>query len=160
MGLVGDASDVSETTMERPKLRPARRAELDDVLALLRESKLPTEGVVEAFDRFVVADAGGALAGAAGLEVYGDAGLLRSVVVAPDWRGRGLGGELTDAILRRAERDGLREVYLLTETAEGFFPRHGFTRIDRAEAAPAVRASAEFTTLCATTSVAMVRRIG
>jgi len=39
-------------------------------------------------------------------------------------------------------------VYLLTETAAGFFPRFGFQPIQRAEVAPAVQQSIEFTSAC------------
>ena len=139
-------------------IRSARTEDLTAVVALLGDAKLPTEGVAESFEHFVVAERDGAITGVAGLEVYGDVGLLRSVAVAATERGRGLGGALTEAILARARELALAEVYLLTETAADFFPRHGFERIDRAAAAPAVRASAEFTTLCATSSIAMVRR--
>ena len=139
-------------------IRTARPEDLADALALLGESKLPTAGVEEAFDRFVVAERAGEIVGVAGLEAHGNVALLRSVAVAPTERGRGLGGALTEELLRRASQTGIDEVYLLTETAADFFPRYGFERIDRSAADPAIRTSAEFTTLCATTATVMVRR--
>lgn len=140
-------------------LRPARPEDLPAVLALLEAAGLPTAGVAEWLPRFVVAEGAGGLAGVAGLEAYGDDALLRSVAVAEGWRGRGLGGRLTDAVLASAAAAGVRTVYLLTETAEGFFPRHGFRRIPREEASAAVRASAEFRELCPASSAVMARTL-
>ena len=91
--------------------------------------------------------------------VLGPDGLLRSVAVADDWRRRGLGGALTDEVVARSVREGLAAVYLLTETAESFFPRHGFVRIERDAASDAVKQSAEFSELCPSSSVAMVRQL-
>lgn len=150
---------MPEPTLSGATLRPARPEDLAPVLALLRDSDLPIEGVGDAFDRFVVASAEGEIVGVAGLEVYGSAGLLRSVAVAGGWRGRGLGGALTEEVMRAAGRAGVEEVYLLTETAEDFFPRHGFRRIPREDAAASVQASVEFARLCPSSSAVMVRPV-
>jgi len=140
-------------------LRPARPEDLAPALKLLEDAALPVVGVEEWFDRFVVAEHDGRVIGVAGLEVHGTDGLLRSVAVADDWRGRGLGGALTDEVVARASHDRLSAVYLLTETAENFFPRHGFVRIERDAASDAVKQSAEFSGLCPSSSVAMVRQL-
>jgi N-acetylglutamate synthase-like GNAT family acetyltransferase len=82
------------------------------------------------------------------MEVYGDCGLLRSVVVVPSLRGLGVGETLTHDRLAWARRRGLRQVWLLTTTAADFFDRFGFVRVDRASAPPELAASAEFTGAC------------
>jgi amino-acid N-acetyltransferase len=107
----------------------------------------------------VVAEFGGRIVGVAGLETHGTDGLLRSVAVADDWRGRGLGGTLTRAIVDAARRHGLIHLYLLTETATDFFPRFGFCPIRREDASQAIRASEEFHDLCPASSTVMVRFI-
>ncbi|HEX6939695.1 MAG TPA: arsenic resistance N-acetyltransferase ArsN2 [Longimicrobiales bacterium] len=140
-------------------LRPARPEDLAPVLDLLTASGLPVAGVEASFDRFMVADDAGRIIGVAGLEVYGADGLLRSVAVAEAWRGRGLGGALTEAILEAAARAGVSTVYLLTETAESFFRGHAFRRIPREEASEGVRASVEFRELCPASSALMVRSL-
>jgi amino-acid N-acetyltransferase len=150
---------MSDSDGMAPAVRAARRADLSAVLALLADAGLPVAGVEEWIDSFVVAEDGGRIVGTAGVEVHGDDGLLRSVAVARDYRGRGLGNALTEAALARAARDGLSAVYLLTETAESFFPRHGFVRIERAAASDAVKASTEFRELCPTTAAVMVRQL-
>ena len=95
--------------------------------------------------------------GAAGVERYGSAGLLRSVVVAPERRGAGLGGELVAAAERVARDEGVTELFLLTETAIGWFPRLGYAVVSREDVAAAVGASVEFRTACPDTAVAMRR---
>ncbi len=131
-------------------LRPATTADLEAVRALLRDTKLPLEGLDDQFgEGYVVAvRREGRIVGAAGMEVHGPDGLLRSLVVAPPLRGLGLGEELTKDRLRWARGRGLRAVWLLTTTAADFFDRFGFLAADRAAAPPALQASPEFAGAC------------
>ena len=84
-------------------------------------------------------------------------GLLRSVVVAPELRGTGLGRGIVAAAERLARDEGIGDLYLLTETAIDWFPRLGYEVVDRAVAAAAVGESIEFTTVCRDTGVPMRR---
>jgi amino-acid N-acetyltransferase len=138
-------------------VRPATAADLNGVLALLREARLPRDGAADHFpDGFVVAeDESGAIVGAAGLESYGKSGLLRSVVVRADRRGTGLGQRLSRAVRDAAAARGLGELYLLTTTAEGFFPRLGFVRVERGALPKELGASAELRGACPASAVAM-----
>ena len=138
-----------------PAIAAARAADLSEVFALLDHSKLPRAGLDRHLDTTLVATDGGRVVGCAALELYGAAALLRSVAVVPELRGRGLGRELTAAALALARRRRVRSVYLLTETAAGFFPRFGFRPIPRAEVDAAVRSSEEFTTACPATAQVM-----
>ena len=76
----------------------ARSGDLPAVLALLDAAGLPLEGVAEHFGQFLVARGSDRVVGAAGLELYGGAALLRSIVVHPEWRGRQLGQRLNPSI--------------------------------------------------------------
>lgn len=118
-------------------------------------SALPIEGVAEHFGRFFVIDLGGRIVGAAGLELYGHDALLRSVVVADDARGRGLGALLTRRALGEAAARGAHAVYLLTTTAEPFFPRFGFERIAPNDVPQALRSSREFQGACPVSAIVM-----
>lgn len=154
-----------------PVIEPARAADLPAVLALLAGAGLPEAGLADHLATLLVARGPGgatgvgpgggpgadALAGCAGLEVYADGALLRSVAVAPAFRGRGLGGRLTRAALERAAARGVRRVYLLTTTAEAYFPRFGFRPVRRAAVPPGVRRSPEFTHACPASARALVR---
>jgi amino-acid N-acetyltransferase len=137
-------------------LRSATSSDLGAVSGLLEESGLTTAGVAEHLDRFVIAEGEGRLVGVAGLEAHGREGVLRSVAVHSAFRGRGLGERLTGQVLEEAHGMGLRCLYLLTTTAESYFPRHGFRRIARDEASPEVQRSVEFREACPASAVAMV----
>lgn len=129
-------------------LRPASPNDLDAILALLEMSRLPTEGVADHLASFVVFDGDGALNGAGGLEVYGRVALLRSLVVQAGSRSRGIGSRICDRLETAARKRAVAEVFLLTDTAEQFFARRGYTRIARSEAPAAIASTREFSALC------------
>lgn len=142
-----------------------RRAALDDesdVAALLTASALPLDGVHEALPCFVVAEDAGAIVGVAGIEECGRAGehaLLRSVAIAPAWRGRGLGRALVTRAIADAEARGARALYLLTTTAEGYFPSFGFTATTREQVPDDVRATREFQGACPASATVMALQL-
>ena len=51
---------------------------------------------------------------------------------------------------------GARDVYLLTTTAEDYFPRFGFARTTREAVPPALKSSAEFTSACPESAAVML----
>lgn len=142
------------------ELRAAEPADEAGIRSLLASAGLPSSDIALARQDFVLALQGGVLVGCAGLEVYGDAGLLRSYAVVPERRNGGLGAALHARVLALAASRGVRTAYLLTTTAERFFARAGFERIERAEVPAAVAASPEFRTLCPATAVCMRRLLG
>src|SRR5688572_14815841 len=112
---------MSSTTMTIT-VRPAVAEDLSAVKGLLDTAHLPLDGLEEQFgDSYAVAEAGGQIVGAEGIEIYEHSGLLRSAVVHPEWRGRGVGDVLTRDRLDWARQAGLDRVYLLTTTAEAYF---------------------------------------
>ena len=134
---------------------PAQTADFPAVLDLLRRSNLPTDGLEQHLQTMLTARWDGRIVGCAAIERYGTAGLLRSVAVAAERRGEGLGQTLTRAALDLARGQRLKTVYLLTETAAEFFPKFGFRPVARDAVDPAVRQSIEFTELCPSTAIAM-----
>lgn len=140
-------------------IRPARPGDLPAVCALLEALHLPTEGVEAPHVELWVAEEGGRVAGVIGLEVYGDAGLLRSAAVTPAAQGTGVGATLVRHLLAQAKDLGIGTVSLLTETAESWFPRFGFRVVSREEVDARVRQSPEFRGVCPDTAVAMVADI-
>jgi N-acetylglutamate synthase-like GNAT family acetyltransferase/protein-tyrosine-phosphatase len=140
-------------------LRPAAAADHPQVSALLERVGLPLAGVSPELGGFVVAERDGVIVGSAALEQYGVVGLLRSVAVDPVHRGSGLGAALVDAVLERARSSGVGDVFLLTTTAERYFPRHEFVVVSRDEAPEALQASAEFRGACPASAVLMHRRL-
>jgi amino-acid N-acetyltransferase len=95
----------------------------------------------------------------AGLEVCCSYALLRSVAVAPTWRSRGLGRTLVTQAIARAEARGIRALYLLTTTAEHYFPSFGFQPISRDAVPDEIRATAEFKDACPASAAVMTRPV-
>lgn len=141
------------------KIREATNRDLAAVETLLSSNDLPLDGVKENFSSFVVAEDKGKIAGAIGLETFGSVALLRSAVVSPEYRGGGIGRKLVEHLLQRAGSEGIEELFLLTTTAEKYFPRFGFARTTRSAVPAAVKASAEFQGACPDSAVVMARRI-
>ena len=139
-------------------LRPARTDDLPGIEQLLTKSGLPTTGVAAALGGFIVAESAGAIVGTAALEVCHDDALLRSVAVAPEWRSHGLGRALVTRVIADAEGQGLRALYLLTTTAEHYFPSFGFQPVTRAEVPGDVQATVEFREACCASAVVMCRQ--
>jgi amino-acid N-acetyltransferase len=124
-------------------------------VALLEAAALPVAGVAPPLADFFVADGGGRIVGAIGLEAYGPDALLRSAVVEPAARGSGIGAALVERVLGHAGERGVRSVYLLTTTADRYFPRFGFEPIARDAVSEEVKASLEFREACPASAVAM-----
>lgn len=142
-----------------PALRPATRHDLPRVQALLAANKLPLEGLEDCLECFVVAEHEGALVGVAGTERCGEGeyALLRSVAVADAWKGKGLGRALVVRAIADAEARGARALYLLTTTAEHYFPSFGFRQTERSAVPAAVQATVEFASACPASAVVMMR---
>jgi amino-acid N-acetyltransferase len=149
------AETFTTTDCRCVSLRRAVPADHKAVASLLRDLELPTDGVSEWLDQFWVAEHQAQVVGVAGLERYGDSGLLRSVAVAQEWRGTGVGRTLIERVLEEGRTAGVRDVYLLTTTAEHYFPRLGFACVDRDSVPAALHASAEFTGACPASAVVM-----
>ncbi len=139
------------------QIRPAVVADYNAVETLLSASGLPLDGVREALLGLVVAESSGTIVGVAGLEVCGEHALLRSVAVAPEWRSRGLGRALVARVISDAEARGVAALYLLTTTAEEYFPHFGFTQVARDDVPVDVQRSGEFRAVCPTTATVMRR---
>ncbi len=141
------------------RIRKARQSDLSAVEDLLTASKLPLDGVRDHFGDFIVAEDNDGIEGAIGLEKYNAVALLRSAVVAADHRGSGIGRRLVEQLVERAQEDGIDELYLLTTTADEYFPRFGFRPTTRAAIPDELKASAEFRGACPDTAIVMKRRL-
>lgn len=146
-----------DTSMYR--LRAARPGDLPALRQLLAAAGLPRVGVADRLEAFLVAEADGRVVGCAGLEAYGEVGLLRSLCVHPAHRGRGVGERLVRAALARGRETGVREVVLLTTTAAPYFHRLGFRQVDRDRLDPRIQASPEFREVCCASAAAMHLRL-
>ncbi|MBI1884999.1 MAG: GNAT family N-acetyltransferase [Chloroflexi bacterium] len=130
--------------MPQPRIRRSRAEDVPAIEALLVAEHLPPYAIAEFLETFWVVEDGGRVVGSAGLEVYGEAGVLRSVVVQPGRRGENLGERLTRTALREARRRGVRRLYLFTMHAADFFRRFGFAECGLDEFDEAARQSFQY----------------
>ena len=131
----------------------------EQVKALLEAEKLPTADLPENPGNFLVAIVDNKVVGVAGMEVYGNYGLLRSVAVQPDHRGLGIAGKLIGRIASLGSQKGLSDLYLLTETAPGYFKNKGFMQIGREEVPAEIQGSSEFSHVCPVSAIVMKKSI-
>lgn len=137
----------------------ASAQDLAGVRALLEGSGLPTADLASARPEFAVIRQDGRVVAAGALQHFGAVALLRSVVVAPECRGGGLGGGVLSELERRAQAAGMTQLILLTQTAEEFFARRGFSRIERSSAPRDLQASEEFRSLCPSSAICMAKSL-
>ena len=152
-------AETKNSNSECVRLRTAEPADLVGVLALLERSDLPTAGVADEFAHFLVAEGNGELVGVAGLELYDGSALLRSVAVEERWRKTGVGRALVERALDLARERGIEDIYLLTTTAEHYFPKFGFTCVSRDSASEGIRGSVEFQGACPASARLMRRAV-
>jgi N-acetylglutamate synthase-like GNAT family acetyltransferase len=133
----------------------ASEADGPSMLQLLRASGLPIDGLVDHLNTALVARDGAEIVGCAAVEIYADGALLRSVAVAPAARGHGVGERLTEAAIALARSLRTPAVYLLTTTAESYFPRFGFVQSTRDLIPTGVQQSVEFRSACPASAIVM-----
>ena len=141
------------------QIRAATQADSARISALLEANALPTSDLAECRPEFVVIEEGDDLIGAGAIQIFADAALVRPVAIAKDRQKTGLGSSLLGAIERHASASGIRQLVLLTQTAEPFFTRLGYARVDRASVPQPIKATAEFRSLCPASAVCMSKRL-
>ena len=138
------------------QLHIAMRPELEAAVRILQEAQLPTEDLSAShLEHFSYAGPATHPTGLVGLEIFGDVALLRSLAVVPGRRGFGDGRRLLAHAENYAKSIGVRELYLLTTTAEAFFAKQGFTLTARDAAPAAIRATRQFSGMCPASSAFM-----
>lgn len=138
----------------------AKAADESAIRQLLEDCGLPTDDLtVELLGNFLVQRDGAQVVAVGGLELLGRDALLRSVAVAPAYRGADMGVRMVRALEAVGQQEGCRRLYLLTTTAAGFFDRLGYRRIAREAAPPQVRATRQYSALCPSSSTLMVKTL-
>ena len=140
-------------------IEPATDQDLPQIRSLLEQHHLPLDRIGDHVGTLLIARHGLRVIGTAALELYPDGALLRSVAVDPTEQGHHLGHQLTEAALHLARERGAETVFLLTTTAERFFPRFGFEQITRDDVPTSVRTSVEFTSACPQSAIVMRKRL-
>jgi len=141
-------------------LRAARELDMPPIRSLLEADGLPTEDLQSAAPEFVVAcDGQGRIIAAGALQCFAESALLRSVVVSPEARHAGVGSRLVRDLEHMAREHGVKQLILLTQSAERFFAHQGYRAIDRGDAPQAVQQCEEFRALCPASAVCMAKSL-
>lgn len=109
--------------------RRARPADVPRFVELIAGASLPPLFVEEYLDGFIAGEADGRVVACGGLEIYGDCGVIRSVVVDESARGAGAGKQIAEMLIEDARRAGARDLYLFTGDAHDFWLRFGFADV-------------------------------
>ncbi len=139
--------------------RTAKKKDLTDIKKILKQSNLPTKDCDSHADNFIVVEQEGEIIAAGGLEIYGALGLVRSIVVIPEYRGKGISRKILTILEDRAYDRGVNTLYLLTETAEKYFKNLGFSVKKRSETPEAIVKTKQFSDLCPSSATIMHRDI-
>jgi amino-acid N-acetyltransferase len=123
--------------------------------SLLKASNLPADDLDFKRDLLVGYYEGEDLVGTGGLEIHGPYALLRSLSVKMGIRGKAVGSTIYDFLLAEAKKRELQGLFLLTETAHGFFLKKGFKEITRERVPEEIKQSAEFSVLCSQSAAVM-----
>jgi amino-acid N-acetyltransferase len=138
----------------------ATQTRLLEIRSLLQQCRLPTDGIEMILEHCIIAVDISKVIAVVALEVHGGSGLLRSLAVTSDYRGRSLGRTLCARIFNHARLAGLERLYLLTLDSENYFASLGFKRVLREEVPAEIQATGQFRSICPATAVCMTRRIG
>jgi N-acetylglutamate synthase-like GNAT family acetyltransferase/2-polyprenyl-3-methyl-5-hydroxy-6-metoxy-1,4-benzoquinol methylase len=150
---------AAEAAARSFRFRMASEADEPRIRRLLAAFDLPTADLSEHLQHFILASRDSEPAGCVGLEIHGASALLRSLAVADPFRNAGLGTDLCERLEEYARSHGVSDMYLLTATASGFFQRIGYSAVARDSAPEALRASREFSDLCPSSAMLMVKRL-
>ena len=140
-------------------IRKASASDLDSISGLLARAELPLAGVSDCIENFFVADAMGEVVGSVAIEKHGPYALLRSAAVSEVLRGRGIGRRLVGQAIRESESQRIRAIYLLTTTAENYFPSFGFEKVERASVPSELENSPELQGACPASATVMRKEL-
>lgn len=137
-------------------LQEATPAQRKEITGLLNSNKLPASDLAETVKLYALTYQD-KVVGSAGLELYGNNGLLRSVSVDETFKGKGWGKFISHEAENIARKKGITALYLVTTTAESFFGKLGYRSISRNEVPGPLLVSAQFNGICPTTAAIMLK---
>jgi amino-acid N-acetyltransferase len=126
---------------------------IEDILPLLESCALPTTDISASSPvQFFGLRSQSFLVAIVGLELYPPVGLLRSLAVAPSFRGHGFARALVEFAEAFSASHGVNTLFLLTTTAAPFFQALGYAPASRNTAPAAIQATSQFAGLCPASS--------
>ena len=109
-------SYISESTLKMVGYGAAQEEDVESIVALLKTNNLSANDLGTGKRIFLVAHSEGKTVGCVAVEIYGAEGLLRSLAVSNEFRGKGIGQKLVAEAEVWSSDNGLKNLYLLTTT--------------------------------------------
>ncbi|HEX9156612.1 MAG TPA: GNAT family N-acetyltransferase [Syntrophales bacterium] len=135
---------------------PADKIQIRELLSVCG---LPTRYVHRYLKSLLGAKAAEEIVGVVGVEVYGRAGLFRSLCVSPAYRARGIAKALNERMLAYARLRKVKRVYLFTLKAEKFAAKMGFRKLEKTKIPRSIRATWQFRSFKPYPVICMVKEI-
>jgi amino-acid N-acetyltransferase len=156
--LIFNKKIMTTEIINSPALKIAvSETERQEAINLLSQHGLPISDIDDDKLLYLLVN-GEKIIGTAGLEIFNDCALLRSVSVIKEEQGKGYGKVINEQLENYAKESGINCLYLLTTTAKDFFDKQGYCVIKREESPESIKQTAEFTSLCPSSAVVMKKR--
>lgn len=137
----------------------ASEEDVDSILILLKTNQLPISDLGQGHRMFFVAYASSKVIACVAIEDYKTDGILRSLAVDTDFQKQGIGQKLLTEAETWALNNGLKCLYLLTNTASDFFLKQNWQPIERANVPNEIAQSTEFVSICPSTAICMIKTL-
>ena len=135
--------------------KSANESDKAHIASLLKADKLCFNDINNDGVSLFVVDKGDEPIGYFGFEIFNEDALFRSLLVQPEHRGKGYGEQIWQLALSEMQQQGVKNIYLLTNTAADFFGKHAFTVFDRASVPDQIARTSEFAEFCPDDSICM-----
>lgn len=145
--------------METINLKPAETVQLEEIQKLLQNSRLPFEDIGTHLQNFLCMMNKEEIIAVGGFEIYDEIALLRSLAVTEAKRNEGFGQIIYSALIDHAKTKNIKTIYLLTETAEKFFLKNGFLKVERNIIPETIKNTYEYKKLCAESAIVLMKNI-
>ena len=141
------------------RYRKAKEPDIQRIQELLEVSGLPSNDIDGRAQTIFIAEAAERLVGTGGIETFGRVGLIRSVAVAPEHRNNGIAKHLYTLLEVYARDAGVRTLYLITDSAEEYFQKLGFSVQARDTVPELIKQTSQFSRLCPSSATIMCKAL-
>ena len=140
-------------------IHSAAESDLEAIKNLLEENELPTKDLDQDNINLFVGFVDNNIRGVIGFEKYKNVGLLRSLAIKDLYKNQKIGTHLVHYLFDWCLSEQIDTLYLLTTTAEIYFTKFGFVKIDRFQVPYVIRETREFKDICPLSAVVMYKKM-
>ncbi len=137
------------------KIRQADKSDLADIIKLLETNNLPSVDIPNSSIQLFIGSYNNETIGVVGIEIYEETGLLRSLAVHDSFKKLRVGTKLINKLFDHIKLNNIKDVYLLTETAEDYFTKFDFFKVERSNTPDIIMETDEYKDICPNSAVVM-----